>query len=96
MQAERFPAAGVSDADLVMLFDDLGSGKVVDALLVTYNNTDLAVGISCAGTKPAVLLNGADEPVRAWRVSTDPIALVEVETTDLTAEEIKSACLRRR
>lgn len=86
----RYPGP---DLDLVLLIEEM-SNTVVDALLLSGESAgrDVWIGLACVGSKPAVLVDRNGEPVRAWKVSTDPLGLMEVETGELTAEEIDSAC----
>lgn len=90
----RYPEGGTrTDADLVILVDET-SKTVVDALLLAGESAgrDVWIGLSCFGSKPAVLVDRNAKPVRAWKVSTDPLRLTEVDTSELTGEEIDSAC----
>ena len=90
----RYPEGGTrTDADLVILIDET-SNTVVDALLLTGESAGrhVWIGLACFGSKPAVVVDRNANPVRAWKVSTDPLGLTEVDTGELTAEEIDSAC----
>lgn len=86
----RYPGP---DQDLVLLIEE-DSNTVIDALLLTGDSAgrDLSIGLACKGSHPAILVDRNVNPVRAWKVTEDPLALTEVDVGELTAEEIESAC----
>jgi hypothetical protein len=94
LMLSRRMQGGSWDADLVMVIDD-ATGTVTDALLVTGESvgTAVTIGLSCDGTTPAVLVDQDQVAVRAWKVATDSLSLVEVDVTELTDAETESACL---
>ena len=85
-----------TDGDLVWLIDNT-SNTVVDALSISGPSAGrhVWIGLSCEGTNPVVLTDQAKRAVQAWKVSPDSLEFVELETSELTSDEIASACVQR-